>query len=331
MSQRFQSRMALMDEHIESFLQIVTELGGYCTLEQAKALELANSDTRVLAYLRGLERVGFVRRVADYPVVYQITGATTRLLDKDRRARRVHDAARVLNRLLAVSFYVEALLWPAEFAFDHQHKINTFVYEGCPIDAIPQRGGKPYLWEELVLWHDYNRIGVAIMDDQQRSPLSQLKGFARGFSRLVACLGDRLHMLVVTGTGSRHRLYCRLVHHPAVMKLSPRDFAITIEPYQVRSAAKSLQLLPRGNSQEFVAGKPEPQQPRRRTSQFATPATILTAIHRAATGTGVTSGTVPLVTPVPSNAERKFPGDPLQSQKARQIQDVTLRRSHSRD
>jgi len=43
-----------MDEHIESFLQIVTELGGYCTLEQAKALELANSDTRVLAYLLNL-------------------------------------------------------------------------------------------------------------------------------------------------------------------------------------------------------------------------------------------------------------------------------------
>ena len=67
--------------------------------------------------------------------------------------------------------------------------------------ALPHRGGKPYLWEELVLWHDYNRIGVAIMDDQQRSPLSQLKGFASSFSRLVACLGERLRMLAVTGTG----------------------------------------------------------------------------------------------------------------------------------
>jgi hypothetical protein len=268
MTHRFQSRTALMDEKIESFLKIVTELGGYCTVEQAKALGLANSGTQVLAYLRGLERFGFVRRVADYPVVYQITGSTTRLLDRDRRARRTHDAATVLSRLLTVSFYLEARLWPADFAFDHQHKINTFVYEGCPIDALPQRGGKPYLWEELVLWHDYNRIGVAIMDDQQRSPLSQLKGFARGFSRLVACLGERLRMLVVTGTESRHRLYCQLVHHPAMMKLSPHGFAITIEPYQVRSAAKSLQLLPRGNSQELIA-RPEPQQ-RRRTSQFAT-------------------------------------------------------------
>jgi hypothetical protein len=325
MRQRFQSRTALMDEKTEGFLKIVTELGGYCTLEQAKALGLANSDTRVLAYLRGLERAGFVRRVADYPVVYQITGSTTRLLDRDRRARRVHDADRVLSRLLAVSFYLEARLWPADFAFDHQRKIDTFVYEGCPIDALPQRGGKPYLWEELVLWHDYNRIGVAIMDDQQRSPLSQLKGFARDFSRLVARLGERLRMLAVTGTEGRHRIYCRLVHHPAVMKLSPPGFAITIEPYQMRSAAKSLQLLPRGNPMELVPSQPEPQQPRRRTSQFATPATVMTEIvQKAVTQASVTSGTVPLVTLVPSEAERKFPDKPVQSQKTRQIQDLPL-------
>lgn len=245
MTQRFQSRTALVDEHIEGFLKIVTELGGYCTLEQAQALELANSNTRVSAYLKGLERAGFVRRVAEYPVVYQVTGATTRLLDRDRRARRLHHAVRVLSRLLAVSFYLEARLWPADFTFDHQRKINMFFYEGCPLESLPQRGGKPYLWEELVLWHDYNRIGVAIIDDQQLSPLSQLKRFARDFSRLVACLGKRLRMLIVTGTESRHRVYCRLVHHPDVMKFSPPGFAGTIEPYQVRSAAKSLQSAPR--------------------------------------------------------------------------------------
>jgi hypothetical protein len=306
--QRFQSRTALVDEHVVGFLKIVTELGGYCTLEQAKALELANSNTRVSAYLKGLERAGFVRRVAEYPVVYQITGATTRLLNRDRHARRAHDAVRVLSRLLAVSFYLEARLWPADFAFDHQRKINMFFYEGCPLDALPHRGGKPYLWEELVLWHDYNRIGVAIVDDQQRSPLSQLKGFARGFSRLVACLGERLRMLVVTGSDTRHQFYCRLVHHSAVMKFSPPGFAITIEPYRVRSAAKSLQSSPRGNSGELVPSQPEPQQPRRRTSQFATPATVMTEIvQKAVTRAGVTSGTVPLVTPVPSEAESKFP------------------------
>jgi len=49
MRQRFQSRTALMDEKIESFVKIVAELGGYCALEQAKALEVANCDTRVVA------------------------------------------------------------------------------------------------------------------------------------------------------------------------------------------------------------------------------------------------------------------------------------------
>lgn len=258
MTQRFQSRTALVDEHIEGFLKIVTELGGYCTLEQAQALELANSNTRVSAYLKGLERAGFVRRVAEYPVVYQVTGATTRLLDRDRRARRLHHAVRVLSRLLAVSFYLEARLWPADFTFDHQRKINMFFYEGCPLESLPQRGGKPYLWEELVLWHDYNRIGVAIIDDQQLSPLSQLKRFARDFSRLVACLGKRLRMLIVTGTESRHRVYCRLVHHPDVMKFSPPGFVITIEPYQVRSAARSLLLLPNLSLGGWTGVGPEP-------------------------------------------------------------------------
>ena len=228
---------------------------------------------------------------------------------------------RVLSRLLAVSFYLEARLWPADFTFDHQRKINMFFYEGCPLEALPQRGGKPYLWEELVLWHDYNRIGVAIIDDQQRSPLSQLKGFARDFSRLVACLRERLRMLIVTGTESRHRVYCRVVHHPDVMKFSPPGFAITIEPYQVRSAAKSLQSSPRGNSGELVTSQPEPQQRRQRTTQFETPATMMTAIVQKAIGQ-------PEVT---TTGERTFLGQPLPSQKTREIQELPFRRSEFED
>jgi len=258
MKPRFESRVALMDENIEGFLKTLTELGGYCTLEQAKALEVAHSDTRVLAQLRGLERFGFLRRVAAYPVVYQITGSTTRLLGGDCRARRAHNAETVLNRLLGVSFYLEARLWPVEFAFDHQQKIDTFIYEDCPMDAIPQRGGKPCLRDEFVLWYEENRIGVAIMDHQQRSPLGQLRGFAKSFRRLVACLGEGLQLLVATGSESRHRLYCRLVHHPTVIKLSLPGFAITIEPYQVRLAIKFLQLLPRVNPGKLLGSQPEP-------------------------------------------------------------------------
>jgi hypothetical protein len=73
MKQRFQSRAAFLEERIETFLTTLTELGGYCTLEQAKRLELANSETRARMQLKALERLGFLRRVADYPVVYQIT------------------------------------------------------------------------------------------------------------------------------------------------------------------------------------------------------------------------------------------------------------------
>jgi len=143
-----------------------------------------------------------------------------------------------------------------EFAFDHLQKIDTFLYEGCPMSALPHRGGKPYLRENFVLWYEDNQIGVAIMDHQKRSPLWQLRGLAKSFCRLVACLGERLQLLVATGNESRHRLYCRLVHHPAVTKLSPPGFAIAIKPYQVQRATKSLQLLPRPNSPELAGKRP---------------------------------------------------------------------------
>ena len=101
-------------------------------------------------------------------------------------------------------------------------------------------------------------------------------------------------MLVVTGSDTRHLFYCRLVHHSAVMKFSPPGFAITIEPYRVRSAANLLQLLTRGNSQEqVVASPPKRQQPPQRTSQLATPAAMMTAIvQKAMHGQELQSGTV---------------------------------------
>jgi len=88
--------------------------------------------------------------------------------------------------------------------------------------------------------------------------LGQLRGFAKGFRHLVACLGRKLQLLVATGSESRHRLYCRFVHHAAVMKLSLPEFAIRIEPYQVRSATKSLQLIPLVNSGELATSSPTP-------------------------------------------------------------------------
>ena len=88
---RFENRVELLDLRSDKFLTTLVQLGGYCTIAQAKRLGLANSDTRALAHLRVFEENGFVRRVFSYPVVYQTTKAATRLLGKDRRARRLHD------------------------------------------------------------------------------------------------------------------------------------------------------------------------------------------------------------------------------------------------
>ena len=186
MAEYFQDRLALLDERLQTFLKTILHLGGYCTAEQARRFEIAASATRVLARLRTLERAGFLRRVAVYPLVYQTTGSTTRLLEMDRRARWSHNAETVLNRLLAVDFYLEARGWPAEFAFDHDVKVATLLDDGCPRNAVPHRGGHPYLWEELVLWLAGGRIVIAVVDRQHHSPFWQLWGFAKRFGSLAS-------------------------------------------------------------------------------------------------------------------------------------------------
>ena len=93
----------------------------------------------------------------------------------DRRARRPHRPETLLNRLLAVDFYLDACGWPAEFIFDHEMKVTTLTAGGCPMSAIPHHGGEPYLWEEFILWLGDGRVAVALEDDHQRSPLSQVR------------------------------------------------------------------------------------------------------------------------------------------------------------
>jgi hypothetical protein len=204
-----------------------------------------------LARLRSLESASFLRRVAQYPLVYQTTGSATRLLEMDRRARRTHDAETVLNRLLAASFYLEARGWPAEFVFDHAVKVATLLDECCPRNALPHRSGQPYLWEEFVLWLADGRIGIAIVDRHDRSPFGQLWGFAKRFGRLVLWLGDRLQLLVVTGSEARYWLYCRVARHRSLQKLAAPGLRITIKPYQVQRSTKSLQLLRQPNQLEL--------------------------------------------------------------------------------
>ena len=171
---RFDNRVALLDLRSDNFLNTLVQLGGYCTIGQAKRLRLANSDTRALAHLRVFEQNGFLRKVSSYPVVYQTTKSATRLLGKDRRARRSHTDPTVLNRLLAVDFYLETTQC-ADFVFDHQMKIALLTQHGCPVGMIPERGGRPYLWDEYLLKIGDGTIMIAQVDDQGRGTFSQQK------------------------------------------------------------------------------------------------------------------------------------------------------------
>ena len=98
----FRDRIALLDKGSQEFLTVLVAIGGYCTVSQAEALKIVKS-TRARARLRALERLGFLRRVAAYPVVYQVTKSTTRLLQRDSSNRRRHRLATVQARLLLVA------------------------------------------------------------------------------------------------------------------------------------------------------------------------------------------------------------------------------------
>src|SRR5207302_4364827 len=80
MAIKFSERVAFVDDRTDKFLTTVAELGGYCTVEQAQAMGLANSPSHTLTQLGGLERAGFLRKVVEYPLVYQVTKSVMRLV-----------------------------------------------------------------------------------------------------------------------------------------------------------------------------------------------------------------------------------------------------------
>lgn len=234
---RFRNRVALLDVRSDEFLNTLVQLGGYCTLGHAKRLGIANSDTRVLAQLRAFEESKFLRKVSGYPVVYQVTKSATRLGAVDRRARRPHNPKTVLNRLLAVDFYLEARGWPAEFVFEHEEKIALFTDRGCPVSAIPHRGGRPYLWEEFLLRVGDGTIDIALVDDQQRSPFSQSKTLIQRFSPALRFLPLYSSLLIITGSTARQRRYEQVLRHPDLAR-AQRGTPIPIEPYRIEPSMK---------------------------------------------------------------------------------------------
>src|ERR1700758_1159053 len=235
----FRKRSICVDEVSQDFLTRLALLGGYCTAQQAQ--ELIASESQVRARLKTLERLGVLRRVTKYPVVYQGTKSATRLLGPDSSSRRRHAHATVQARLLAVHFYLEARTWPATFIFDHEEKLMMFENAQCPLTLLPQRNGKPYLREHLLLWLPDKRLGVAMIDLPQPGVWSRLRLFVRQFLPLLRGLRQELDLLIVTADKPRCYTYQRLLRtNRTIHKLGLGELTQRVKPYSVHPPVPSI-------------------------------------------------------------------------------------------
>ena len=250
----FAKREALLDEVSQDLLTHLVRLGGYCTALQAEHIGVAQSSKRVRARLRTLQRLGFLRRVTKYPIVYQVTKSATRLLGPDSSSRRRHTQTTVEARLLGVHFYLEARAWPAYFVFDHEEKIMTFQNAGCPLGVLPQRNGKPYLREHFVLWFPAGRIAVATIDLPQPGVGRRLGLFIRQYLPLLRHLRQELDLLVVTADKRRAYMCQRLLRtNRAIQKLNLFSLVERIKPYSVKPPVPSITELtwPRAGNDDW--------------------------------------------------------------------------------
>jgi hypothetical protein len=62
----FRNRINCLDEVSHPFLRLLVALGGYCTALQGQEL-IAISGSQARARLKGVERLGFLRRITKYP------------------------------------------------------------------------------------------------------------------------------------------------------------------------------------------------------------------------------------------------------------------------
>jgi len=200
------------------------------------------SPTQVRARLRNLERLGFLRRITKYPVVYQVTKSTTRLLGKDSSSRRRHELATIQARLLAVHFFLEARTWPAEFVLDHDQKVATFRdLAGCPLSMLPQRGGQPYLREHFLLWDRDWRLCLTMIDSPLPGTLTRLRRFLREFLPLLRYMEKEPDLLVVCADKGRCHVYERLLkRHRAIQKLALGELSHRIKMYAVKAPVPSV-------------------------------------------------------------------------------------------
>jgi hypothetical protein len=268
---RFRDRVGVLDDRSQRFLTTVAWLGGYVTPEQAQLLGIRNSVPRVHVQLKDLESWGFIKRVAAYPAIYQVTKSVTRLMGSDLAARREHANETIRTRLLTVNFYLEAIRWPVEFVFDHQQKIAKLTHLGCEPALFPERRGKPYLWQDLVLQRPSGEVVLTIVDHSDRHSYRQLhrllKRFAPNFGP------EELKFMVVVSCEHRERLFRRHLNHTRLQRLLEAQGVYTpvqdmVAIYRVRRAVPVVRPLITNKQQlrELRAlrlasrGKGDPQQ-----------------------------------------------------------------------
>jgi len=190
-----------------------------------------------------LERLGFLRRITKYPVVYQVTKSTTRLLTQDSSSRRRHTLLTVQARLLGVHFYLEARGQQAEFVLEHEKKIAVFTENGCPLSALPQRGGNPYLREHFVLWQP-TCLTIAMIDQPQPKALSQLQAFIKQFLPVIGRWRNEPELFIVTADKARAYHYDRLLkRHRAILKLGLGELHSRVKPYSVKPPVPTIAEL----------------------------------------------------------------------------------------
>lgn len=242
MSIRFADRLASLDEKTGEFLRTLGYLGGYCTVDQARRLDLANSPTRVLERLKRLEDHRFLRRVVTYPLVYQVTKSVTRMLGTDLMARRVHPVETVRWRLLAVNFYLEARTWPADFILDHDGRVSALQRIGCPADALPQRRGQPYLWQAFILDLHDGGLCISVVDRPDCSAFVQALGFVGRFAECRRSVGERLSLVVAVNSDARRRLYSKAVSNAKVREHA-HGTAEPLSVYRVTLPVQSVHAM----------------------------------------------------------------------------------------
>lgn len=242
---RFSQRLLQLDERSDVFLKTLVFLGGYCTIEQAQRLGIANSPTRAAARLEGLKKLGFLRQIAHYPVIYQVTKSTTRLVGSDLMARRRHTALTVRCRLLGVNFYLEAQGWPAEFRLPHPEKIALLNDAGCPTEALPHFRGRPCLWQEFVLLRTDGRVCAAAVDRGHDTVMYQVRTLARRYARVLEHLPSDFGLIVAVASERRHQLYRKWAGR-TVARPFTQD---TLEPYQLKAVLPQVHVSYHGEQQ----------------------------------------------------------------------------------